>query len=174
MRIVLALIALLTGFGFAARADIDVEQMPAELRAAFVRGIQEELNERGYVAGKADGAIGPRTRAAIQDYQRDAGIEPTGKASKDLLDHLRFAQPRISAPKPAQSHPPAVLVRAIQEELVKRGYYHGAADGAPGPATQTAIRAFQRDAGLPISGMIDERLLSELRLATPAIRAAAR
>lgn len=53
---------------------------------------------------------------------------------------------------------------AVQNELARRGYYHGPIDGVIGTGTRRAIRAFQHDEGLPLSGWIDGRLLSELRL----------
>jgi hypothetical protein len=53
---------------------------------------------------------------------------------------------------------------AVQSELARRGYYRGPIDGVIGQGTRRAIRAFQYDEGLPASGWIDGRLLSELRL----------
>jgi hypothetical protein len=58
----------------------------------------------------------------------------------------------------------ASLDVAVQSALAQRGYYRGPIDGVIGSGTRRAIRAFQYDAGLPISGWIDGRLLSELRL----------
>jgi len=155
-------------------ADIAVEEMTPELRPAFVRGIQEELGARGYAVGTADGSLGPRTRAAILDYQRDAGLAPTGKASKDLLDHLKFALPRVTGPGMPAPYPPTELIRGIQGELARRGYYRGTVDGRAGPATRGAIRDFQQDAGLPVTGTVDDRLFSELKLADPSIRSTRR
>jgi peptidoglycan hydrolase-like protein with peptidoglycan-binding domain len=160
--------------GAAAHADIGVEEMAPELRLVFVRGIQQELIARGYLSGPADGAAGPKTSAAITSYQRDAGLALNGKASKDLLDHLKFAQPRIAAPQSTVPYPPAELVRQVQEELRRRGYYAGTVDGKSGPATRGAVRAFQQDAGLPLTGVLEERLLGELRLADANRRAARR
>lgn len=166
--------ALAVTMSVAARADIAVEEMAPELRVLFIRNIQQELVARGYLTGVADGAAGPKTRAAILDYQRDAALEQTGKASKDLLDHLKFALPRISAPHSPSPYPPPELVRKIQVELARRGYYAGTVDGKAGPATRAAVRAFQRDAGVPQTGVLDERLLSEVRMADAAIHSARR
>ena len=58
----------------------------------------------------------------------------------------------------------ASLNVAVQSRLARRGYYRGPIDGVLGPGTRRAIRAFQYDEGMPASGWIDGRLLSELRL----------
>jgi len=53
---------------------------------------------------------------------------------------------------------------AVQKELAKRGYYGGEIDGKLGPRTQAAIRAYQVDKGLPVTGKIDGALLRKLGL----------
>lgn len=51
--------------------------------------LQTLLNRRGFNVGTPDGVIGPRTRAAIIDFQRAAGIRADGHASSALLARLR-------------------------------------------------------------------------------------
>ncbi len=58
--------------------------------------------------------------------------------------------------------PPAQVLADVQAELARRGYYDGAVDGVFGPATRAALQRFQRDAGLRISGAIDEETLDAL------------
>lgn len=52
----------------------------------------------------------------------------------------------------------------VQRALAKRGYYGGVIDGDIGPRTRAAIRAYQVDRGLPVTGVIDTPLLRSLRL----------
>jgi Putative peptidoglycan binding domain len=40
-------------------------------------------------------------------------------------------------------------VAALQRQLARAGYYHGAIDGIFGPQTQRAVRAYQRDHNAP-------------------------
>ena len=56
-------------------------------------------------------------------------------------------------------------VAAVQRRLARAGYYHGAIDGVIGNGTRSAIRAFERNNGLPIDGRIDRRLLATMGLA---------
>jgi hypothetical protein len=56
-------------------------------------------------------------------------------------------------------------VAAVQRRLARGGYYHGAVDGVIGNGTRTAIRAFERNNGLPVDGVIDTQLLRTMGLA---------
>lgn len=53
-------------------------------------------------------------------------------------------------------------VLQIQSALRQKKYYRGAIDGLNGPETRAAIRAYQVDRGLPVTGQIDSDLLSDL------------
>ena len=59
------------------------------------------------------------------------------------------------------------LSAAVQTELARRGYYHGPIDGVIGSGSSEAIRSFQASAGLPVTGLIDPKLLKALKL--PAV-----
>jgi len=54
------------------------------------------------------------------------------------------------------------LAADVQRELKRRGYYRGSIDGAIGPASRSAIRAYQADRGLSVNGRIDRSLLDAL------------
>ena len=51
------------------------------------------FNSLGYNAGPVDGEMGPRTRQAIRDFQRDNGLRRTGGVTDELLATLRNAPP---------------------------------------------------------------------------------
>ena len=51
--------------------------------------LQQLLVRQGYDVGEPDGLLGPRTRAAIRDYQAKTGRVPDGFASAGILDRLR-------------------------------------------------------------------------------------
>lgn len=54
------------------------------------------------------------------------------------------------------------LAVEVQSALKRRGYYRGAIDGAIGSGSRAAIRAYQRDRGLSVTGRIDSGLLRSL------------
>ncbi len=161
-------LVLLQGAAVAAdplEAPLQIAQQQVD--TAIVRGIQQELLAHGYPAGPVDGIAGPGTRAAIRAYQGDAGLTVDGAASRALLDHLKFALPKVNR----FGDPVVGTVLSVQRELAERGYYLGPHDGLAGPATYRALDRFQADAGLPLDTALDSRLLQEIRDAPPGIKA---
>jgi Putative peptidoglycan binding domain len=53
--------------------------------------------------------------------------------------------------------------RAVQAALAWRGFYNGRIDGVMGPETRSAIEAFQKRQGLPVTGEIDSNLTKALQ-----------
>jgi hypothetical protein len=93
----------------------------------------------------------------------------------------RGPRPVYVAPRPVYVQPRPVYVQPqpvytgravygasvgvdVQRALAKRGYYGGVIDGDIGPRSRAAIRAYQVDKGLPVTGVIDGALLRSLRL----------
>jgi TPR repeat protein len=54
-----------------------------------IRDIQQRLTDLGYQPGGIDGQYGPRTRAAIEAFQRASGMNSDGQASAALLEVLQ-------------------------------------------------------------------------------------
>jgi hypothetical protein len=50
--------------------------------------VQRVLRREGYYSGPVDGDIGPRSRAAIRNYQIDHGLSATGRIDSRLLRSL--------------------------------------------------------------------------------------
>ena len=59
--------------------------------ATVVREIQTHLHRLGYRPGVVDGQRGPRTKAAIEAFQRARGLPVDGRLSLDLMRKLRDA-----------------------------------------------------------------------------------
>lgn len=57
------------------------------------------------------------------------------------------------------------MIIAVQRELAQRGYYDGALDGLPGPRTEQAIKEFEQNNGLRVTGEPNEQLLNHIRKA---------
>ena len=49
-----------------------------------VAAVQSGLMALGYDPGVIDGLSGPRTRAAVREFQHDLGLAPTGQVSQEL------------------------------------------------------------------------------------------
>ena len=54
-------------------------------------------------------------------------------------------------------------IRSVQQELKTSGYYHGKIDGVVGPNTKSAIRAYQKDQNLAVTGRLNSGTVMKLR-----------
>jgi peptidoglycan hydrolase-like protein with peptidoglycan-binding domain len=126
---------------------------------AQVKQVQAALNVAGYSAGPADGALGPKSRAAISRYQSDNNLGATGEVNGELLASLGIASEGQTPVKVAG----AEVIRATKKELQAHGYASGDVSGTMDPTTSAAIRAYQSDAGLEVTGEATDALLDHLR-----------
>ena len=60
-----------------------VEETPAD-RRRLIRDIQRSLKALGYEPGPIDGLYGPQTKRAIQAFEGDIGMTPTGDPTTEL------------------------------------------------------------------------------------------
>lgn len=66
--------------------------------------------------------------------------------------------------QPADENVDGSQISAVQRALAREGYYDGAIDGQMGPATQRALRRYQRDRGLSVTGHVDRAVVDALRV----------
>ena len=133
-----------------------------------VEAVQRELAAAGYYKGIVDGVIGRKTRQAISAYQQSVGLEPDGRPSADLAEHIRFTREVAEASLftgTIEASPDAekrATVRRVQTGLAELAYSPGEISGELTSQTRDAIMAFQRDRKLPQTGEISDALLAEL------------
>jgi peptidoglycan hydrolase-like protein with peptidoglycan-binding domain len=65
---------------------------------------------------------------------------------------------------PSQTFVRDEQIMQAQEALRRLGYYKGNIDGLSGPAMRSAVRAYQVDRGLPVTGRLDEDTFQSLGL----------
>src|SRR4051794_18414988 len=56
-----------------------------------VANVQTELQAQGYYHGEVDGLLGPLSRAALADYQRDHGLYTTAAIDEPTMQSLGFS-----------------------------------------------------------------------------------
>ncbi|HEV2801914.1 MAG TPA: peptidoglycan-binding domain-containing protein [Pyrinomonadaceae bacterium] len=129
-----------------------------------VTKVQERLRDLGYYDRTPDGRYGPRTRTALEQFQRDNRLDATG-----LMDEATGRALGLASGSTTQTErTPGDLARGatgaeverLQDRLVALGHLT-AADRATGPGifgrrTETALKAFQRANHLTESGVLDE------------------
>jgi peptidoglycan hydrolase-like protein with peptidoglycan-binding domain len=108
----------------------------------------------------AEPAIEPAT-----DQPADQTVDPAADAAEPVADVAEPADPAAAGDLTLAMED----VQALQETLKDLGYFHGPADGRKGPRTRTALRNFQRDQGLDVTGSFDQptvqRIDDQARLA---------
>ena len=170
--------------------------VPLQHTSPLVLDIQLDLRNQGLYEGPLDGVNGPATERAIRHMQRNLGTMETGEPSEALLAAMSLnktaaqttvAQPVTSyAPVPRrkpgpivgtpqdssfEQQPAAVPPRDarlanIQRLLAELGYGPLQADGAMGENTTAAIRRFELDRGLPLSGEPSPEVVRHLEKVT--------
>jgi peptidoglycan hydrolase-like protein with peptidoglycan-binding domain len=148
----------------------------ARSRMEIVTDIQRELARRGFYEGTPDGVYGPKTDAAIRDFEQVSGVkiaaEPAEIILKAISQSSSKAAPAPTAAAPARNEAtaemigPSKRVLAVQRALADFGYGQIKATGVLNPETQAAIEKFERDRKLPITGQMSDRLARELSAMT--------
>lgn len=144
-----------------------------------VTALQQALDELGFYSGAADGIFGAGTKNAVLAFQLKNGLSQTGTADEATQTLLYEGKPlnsrgRKTAVKTVSPAANAVvasggtgaMVSKLQSRLRELGYYSGFVDGICGAGTVSAIRAFQKKAGLKQTGKADETTRSLLYAAT--------
>ena len=141
--------------------------------SATVKDEQTKLNAAGNYGLAVDGIRGPKTIAAIKDFQKKhPPLAVDGVIGPKTLAVLN----QVLAPKPAPAPAPApagtlhrgstgAAVVALQRKL--RFTYpayarHLVLDGIFGKATEAVVREFQRRAGLVVDGVVGPKTKAAL------------
>lgn len=149
-------------------------------RGDLVKALQSALLANGVaVPGGADGVFGAATKNALSQFQRSHGATATGTVSEQDAARLGLSASAERSPAsttaPSGSNPYVGLrlgsngskVKTLQSALIASGIaVRGGADGAFGPATRTALVAYQRANGLNASGEVDAATAAMLGLGT--------
>lgn len=142
---------------------------------AQVKELQQLLKSLGLYPYACDGKFGPKTEAAVKQFQKTHGLTADGWAGPQTMAKLRAtAAPAPTAPTPSGLKLGASgdAVKEVQLRLKALGLYNGAIGGNFGPGTEAAVKAFQKMKGLPQTGVVDATTLGKLRggaAPTPAV-----
>ena len=112
----------------------------------------------------ADGIFGPATRAALEAFQRLRGLRVDGVCGPQTWNTLVEAGFRLGN---RFLYRRAAMLRGddvaeLQQRLCTLGFDTGRVDGIFGDATTRALAEFQRNAGLPVDGIVGGATLREL------------
>lgn len=142
--------------------------------------IQSALAKLKLYAGTVDGLPGPKTRAAIQKFQQEAGLQPTGEIDPLLIDAIRTASvPTAKVPAPSVRNKPDITraetagsepvrmgdadIMKIQAGLKSFGNEDIGIDGKIGAKTRLAVREFQTLFQLAVTGEPNREVFDKLQ-----------
>jgi len=96
--------------------------------------------------------------SGVTVYQNNSGNVTLSLTSRAAAE----ASPSASRVTSGAADRTVTDLRTAQQELKDRGYYSGGVDGVAGPATHAALRDYQRDRSLKVTGRLDARTLASL------------
>jgi peptidoglycan hydrolase-like protein with peptidoglycan-binding domain len=113
------------------------------------------IRARSVLPGAIDGVFGPRTQAAVLNFQVQVFLPATGVVAdytwKALYNRATVDMPLVRRGSKGD------LVEQLQMRLQVTGHYRGAIGGHFGQFTEAAVRNFQRDMGLMQDGDVGEK-----------------
>lgn len=68
-----------------------------------VKAAQQALKDKGHDPGEIDGLMGPKTTAALKDFQKAQGLKETGRLDKETMAKLEVKTSAAESTTPAAS-----------------------------------------------------------------------
>lgn len=154
-----------------AAADPLEQTLHSGMTSQQVRDLQVRLRDADYLAlYDVVSNYGPKTKAAVTQFQTEHDLEGTGVVDEKTWDALlrntsrpteaeltnRDVGPWFISPKQT------VYIKEVQHRLMQLGLYDATIDGEYDAATKQAIRAYRDQADLPAGDVMDERTWTQL------------
>lgn len=151
--------------------SISAETLYPGYSGQAVRDLQNSLVAAGYYARSVDGDYGSTTKEAVILFQLAHGLPPSGEADDATRAAIRAAENQGYRPGGgvvyAEGNRGSMIVD-MQQKLQSAGYLSGGVDGVYGEDTKNAVKRYQQDHNIPVSGVIDEMTYADLNNGAPA------
>ena len=132
--------------------------------------IQHRLHELGFLLSVSEGSVyGEKTQSAVRAFQAQRSLRVDGIVGPDTWGQLVEAGFRLGD-RTLYVHAPLLRgddVRALQRKLDALGFDPGKQDGMYGPATDAALREFQRNVGEDVDGVVGLHTIATLERMRP-------
>jgi len=109
----------------------------------------------------------PIIKFSLPPPPKPVAAEPEAPPTEPVTPPVEPAPMPATAPEIPR---PPETVLELQVELHRRGFSSGSIDGVMGPQTASALRAWQREAGIRESGVLDDATRAVLLLTAPALK----
>lgn len=135
-------------------ANLPVDGQPSAALLSHLQYTNPPVRSARMLASLRSGAAPAATRQQPAPTYDPASAYGSGAAGGDL------------ASVPISPDLLFIYTTSVQQALQAKGYRPGIADGKLGPRTRAAIRRYQQDYGLPVTGEVSLALVNHLRLIT--------
>ncbi|MEH2141855.1 peptidoglycan-binding protein [Nostoc sp.] len=141
----------------------------SSLSTQQVRELQVRLRQLGYFKTNPTGNIGPITKKAVIQYQRNYRLPVNGIANAQVLESVRRTSTGGYTTQQSGRNYLTVgdqgeNVRLVQERLLQLGFSNTNPDGFFNNYTRQSVVAFQQSSGLNYTGNVDWRTWQALGL----------
>lgn len=147
------------------RSKLEASDAPSNPEVAVIKKgdageevteLQNRLILLRYMIGDASGTFDDATEAAVKEYQNTNSLEATGIVDKAMKDVL-YSDKALRSPEADNLKLGYVGddVKALQMKLAKLNLYQGDASGTFDKATEQAVKRFEEENGLRVTGVAD-------------------
>ncbi len=140
--------------------------------------MQQRLKKAGFLKGDVDGVYGGDTVKAVKALQKAYDFPESGAIDEVTYEALRDVSMEAAAVEEVKEEPKVETrqkhrgkydvgdrgdeVKSLQRKLKRLGYLDGDADGIYGQQTASAVKTFQKEEKISITGAADEKTLSRV------------
>jgi peptidoglycan hydrolase-like protein with peptidoglycan-binding domain len=156
----------------ALRKPADAKPEAARPRSDTVAEIQRELSRHGFYDGATDGVYGPKTDAAIRDFEQAAGLRPSAEPNDMLLASIARSAIKAQPVAIQRNDPiaallaPSARIVGVQRALTDFGYGPLKPTGLYDTETRSSIERFEKARRRPVTGQITDQLVRDLATLT--------
>lgn len=111
-----------------------------------------------YLSQYPNGLFGEETRASVEKYQEDKGLEVTGELDSKTCDSLFAESITYKIGKRGDA------IEEMQTKLIALGYLEGQADGHYGNMTAQGVKSFQQENDLEETGEMDPETMEKINM----------
>ena len=111
-----------------------------------------------YLSQYPNGLFGEETRASVEKYQEDKGLEVTGELDSKTCDSLFAESITYKIGKRGDA------IEEMQTKLIALGYLEGQADGHYGNMTAQGVMSFQQENDLEETGEMDPETMEKINM----------
>ncbi len=156
-------------------------------RGDVIVEMQQRLKKAGFLSGDIDGVYGSDTVKAVEALQKANDFPVSGAIDEVTYEALQSVE-SLKAPAeeiPVQEQPKEEIqaapkkkgnalyqrgdrgddIATLQRKLKRLGYLEGDADGIYGGQTLEAVKEFQTDKKLSVTGSVDQKTFDEVNTA---------